>query len=51
MSALQRSVVAVNPDSSEAAELRDWWDTEGVSAPTQHAGEGLPSARKWVQLL
>ncbi|KAK9794335.1 hypothetical protein WJX73_003860 [Symbiochloris irregularis] len=46
VSALQRSVVAINPEGPEAAELREWWDTEGISAPTQHAGEGLASARK-----
>lgn len=46
VSGLQRSVVQVNPDSAEGAELRAWWDSEGIMAPTQHAGEGLASSRK-----
>ena len=50
MSALQRSVVGVNPDTPEANELREWWDSEGITAPTQHAGEGLASARKRAPL-
>ena len=46
MSALQRSVIEVNPPSAEGTALREWWDSTGCCAPTQHAGEGLASARK-----
>ena len=46
VSALQRSSIVVNPTSAEGNALREWWDSTGCCAPTQHAGEGLSSARK-----
>ena len=46
VSGLQRSSLQINPDCEEARTLREWWDTTGCCAPTQHAGEHLASARK-----
>ncbi len=45
VSAGQRSDIQINPDTPEAQALRQWYDFEGRTASTQHAGEGLANAR------
>ena len=45
VSAGQRSDIQINPDTSEAQALKQWYDFEGRTASTQHAGEGLANAR------
>lgn len=45
ISAGQRSDVQINPESEEGLGLREWYDTHGCTAATQHAGEGLANAR------
>ncbi|KAL3141009.1 hypothetical protein ABBQ32_005523 [Trebouxia sp. C0010 RCD-2024] len=45
VSAGQRSDIQINPGAPEAQALRQWYDFEGRTAPTQHAGEGLANAR------
>lgn len=45
MSAGQRSDIQINPDTPEAQALKQWYDFEGYTASTQHAGEGLVTAR------
>ena len=45
MSAGQRSDIQINPDIPEAQALKQWYDFEGRTASTQHAGEGLATAR------
>ncbi|KAA6426190.1 MAG: replication A 70 kDa DNA-binding subunit-like, partial [Trebouxia sp. A1-2] len=45
VSAGQRSDIQINPDTPEAQALKQWYDFEGRTASTQHAGEGLANAR------
>ena len=45
MSAVQRSDIQINPETPEAQALKQWYDFEGRTASTQHAGEGLANAR------
>jgi len=49
VSAGQRSDIQINPDTPEAQALRQWYDFEGRTASTQHAGEGLANARSAPQ--
>ncbi|KAK9902800.1 hypothetical protein WJX75_006399 [Coccomyxa subellipsoidea] len=46
LSTVTRSVVTVEPDGDRAASLRQWWESNGRTAPTQHLGEGLASAKR-----
>ena len=45
VSAVQRSDIQINPETPEAQALKQWYDFEGRTASTQHAGEGLANAR------
>jgi len=49
VSAGQRSDIQINPDTPEAQALRQWYDFEGRTASTQHAGEGLANARSAIK--
>ena len=45
VSAGQRSDIQINPDTPEVQALRQWYEFEGRTASTSHAGEGLANAR------
>eukprot|EP00884_Botryococcus_braunii_P019282 jgi/Botrbrau1/6037/Bobra.0042s0022.1 len=45
-SAVQRSVIEINPDSSLAHKLEDWYRSEAKDLTPRPAGEGLASALK-----
>lgn len=51
LSTVSRSVLQIEPDSPEAAELRRWWTSEGCTAEFAHAGEGLATAKKYATAL
>ena len=46
LSTLSRTRFELEPETPEAAELRQWWAAEGATADLKHAGEGLASAQK-----
>ena len=45
LSTVTRSGVSVEPEGERADALRRWWESDGRTAPTQHLGEGLASAK------
>ncbi|EIE20008.1 hypothetical protein COCSUDRAFT_19010 [Coccomyxa subellipsoidea C-169] len=46
LSTVTRSGVSVEPEGERADALRRWWESDGRTAPTQHLGEGLASAKR-----
>ena len=45
VSTISRSTLSVEPEGTDAQQLRSWWENEGCTATISSAGEGLPTAR------
>ncbi|KAL8134936.1 replication protein A 70 kDa DNA-binding subunit B-like [Apium graveolens] len=46
LSALSRTVILVNPETSESKKLKSWYDSEGKGSPMASVGTGLSPSSK-----